>query len=210
MLPLQLVWVMVVVVEPSTFFSWSLHFCFICGDLSNPGTSLFSVNMAEFLKERKGKIWRFSDWGMRTLAYEIQKASRAHYILMNFELGAKWIDDFKNMLDQDERVIRHLVMKRDMAETEDCPPPPEFRTLHAGTDDEDEEDMDDSDDDYDEDEEDMDDYNDDEDMDDEGEDDTEMYDDNTIILVDDDNDEETLGTSRRLDTRKKAKTKAKV
>lgn len=87
---------------------------------------------------------------MRRLAYKIQKASRAHYILMNFELGAKWINDFKSMLDKDERVIRHLVMKQDKAETEDCAPPPEFHTMRAGTDDENEEDMDDYDD-YDED-----------------------------------------------------------
>lgn len=50
---------------------------------------------------------------------------------MNFELDAKYINDFKSMLDKDERIIRHLVMKRDEAITEDCPPPPEFHTLHA-------------------------------------------------------------------------------
>lgn len=50
---------------------------------------------------------------------------------MNFEIEAQWINDFKQMLDQDERVIRHLVIKRDKAITEDCPPPPEFHTLRA-------------------------------------------------------------------------------
>lgn len=74
---------------------------------------------------------------MRRLAYKIQKAKNAHYILMNFELEAKLINDFKSMLDKDERVIRHLVMKRDKAETEDCPPPPEFHTLRSGMDDDD-------------------------------------------------------------------------
>lgn len=58
---------------------------------------------------------------------------------MNFEIEAKWINDFKSMLDTDERVIRHLVIKRDEAITEDFPPPPEFHTLHSGMDDEDEE-----------------------------------------------------------------------
>lgn len=76
---------------------------------------------------------------MRRLAYKIQKAKNAHYFLMNFEIEAKWINDFKSMLDKDERVIRHLVMKRDEAITEDCPPPPEFHTLRAGMDDDEEE-----------------------------------------------------------------------
>ncbi|KAL5782087.1 hypothetical protein ACOSP7_007116 [Xanthoceras sorbifolium] len=99
-----------------------------------------SVNekVQDFLREKKGKIWRLNDWGLRRLAYKIQKAKNAHYILMNFELEAKWIDDFKSMLDKDERVIRHLVIKRDEAITEDCPPPPEFHTLRAGYDDEEE------------------------------------------------------------------------
>lgn len=93
---------------------------------------------ADFLREKKGKVWRLNDWGLRRLAYKIKKAKNAYYVLMNFELDAKWINDFKSLLDKDERVIRHLVMKRDRAETKDCPPPPEFHTLQAGTDDEDE------------------------------------------------------------------------
>lgn len=160
-----------------------------------------SVNakVQEFLKEKKGKLWRFSDWGMRRLAYKIQKASRAHYILMNFELGAKWINDFKSMLDKDERVIRHLVMKRDKVETEDCPPPPEFHTMRAGTDDDNEEDMDD----YDED-----------DL--EGEDDIdmEMNDDDFdgVILVDadDDVDDRNSRNSLQIDTHKIGKRKVSV
>lgn len=94
---------------------------------------------ADFLREKKGKVWRFEDWGLRRLAYKIKKATRAHYILMNFELDAKWINDFKAMLDRDEMVIRHLVMKQDKAITKVEPPPPEFHTLRSGMDDYDEE-----------------------------------------------------------------------
>ncbi|KAL8484724.1 hypothetical protein ACS0TY_027140 [Phlomoides rotata] len=90
-----------------------------------------NTKVREFLEEKKAKIWRFNDWGMRRLAYKIQKAKNAHYILMNFEVEAKWINDFKSMLDRDERVIRHLVMKQDKAETRDCPPPPEFHSLRG-------------------------------------------------------------------------------
>lgn len=105
--------------------------------------------------EKKGRVWRFSDWGMRRLAYKIKKANNAHYILMNFELDAKYINEFKTLLDKDERVIRHLLIKRDEAITEDCPPPPEFNTFYANVDDEeDDEEFDDEWDDEDEGEED--------------------------------------------------------
>lgn len=114
---------------------------------------------------------------------------------MNFEVGAKWINDFKSMLDKDERVIRHLVMKQDKAETEDCPPPPEFHKMRAGTDDENEDDIHDYDDDYDED-----------DLEEDGDDiDKEMNDDG-IILVDADDDR----NSRNSNTNKMGKRKVSV
>ncbi|KAL5541485.1 hypothetical protein UlMin_009195 [Ulmus minor] len=126
----------------------------------------------DFLREKRGRIWRISDWGMRRLAYKIQKAKNAHYILMNFEIEAKWINDFKTMLDQDERVIRHLVIKRDEAITEDCPPPPEFHTLRADMDNDD--DVEDDDEDYDE----------------EWDDEADYDDEDGIIMVNDDEDDE--------------------
>ncbi|KAJ4721962.1 30S ribosomal S6 [Melia azedarach] len=106
-----------------------------------------SVNekVQAFLREKKGRIWRLNDWGLRRLAYKIKKAKNAHYMLTNFELEAKWINDFKTMLDKDERVIRHLVIKRDEAITEECPPPPEFHKIRAemyGYNDEDDDDLD--------------------------------------------------------------------
>lgn len=113
-----------------------------------------NIKVREFLEEKKGKVWRFSDWGMRRLAYKIKKAKNAHYILMNFELEAQWINDFKSLLDKDERVIRHLVMKQDKAETEDCPPPPEFQTLRSDMADDDDVDEEDDDEDWEEEEED--------------------------------------------------------
>lgn len=91
------------------------------------------IFFAEFIKEKKGKIWRMNDWGLRKLAYKIRKAEYANYVLMNFEIGSKWVNDFKRMLDKDERVVRHLVMKRDEAITEFCPPPPEYHTLRSST-----------------------------------------------------------------------------
>lgn len=148
---------------------------------------------ADFLREKKGQVWRLNDWGMRRLAYKIKKAKNAHYMLMNFELDAKYINEFKTLLDQDERVIRHLVIKRDEAITEDCPPPPEFHTLRANADDNDDEEFDEEfDEEYDE------------ELD--GEDEVDDYDDNDgeneIIFVDADEDDtdsrtETLANVRQ-------------
>ncbi|KAK9070435.1 hypothetical protein SSX86_010837 [Deinandra increscens subsp. villosa] len=102
-----------------------------------------NLKIQEFLSEKKGRVHRFSDWGLRKLAYKIQKAKSAHYILMNFEIEAKWINEFKSMLDKDGRIIRHLVMKQDNPITEECIPPPEFHTIRGDLDDNDDDDDDD-------------------------------------------------------------------
>ncbi|KAJ0980571.1 hypothetical protein J5N97_008826 [Dioscorea zingiberensis] len=136
----------------------------------------------EFIREKKGRIWRLNNWGLRRLAYKIRKAKSANYILMNFELEAKYINDFKSMLDKDERIIRHLVMKQDEAITEDCPPPPEFHTLRShGMDEDDDDDIDAEDQDW-EDEDDVDDYDD---------------DNENIIIVNNDDDVDDQGSPNR-------------
>ena len=35
--------------------------------------------------DRKGEVHRLEDWGTRKLAYPIQRAYKAHYVLMNIE-----------------------------------------------------------------------------------------------------------------------------
>ncbi|XP_008801732.2 uncharacterized protein LOC103715764 [Phoenix dactylifera] len=149
----------------------------------------------DFIRERKGRIWRLNNWGLRRLAYKIRKAKNANYILMNFELEAKLINDFKSMLDKDERIIRHLVIKRDEPITEDCPPPPEYHTVRAQQGMLDEE------------------YEDDEfdgegkDWDDEGELEVDDVDDggNIIFVGDDDKDDRNDGVSRKAKTLKAEK-----
>lgn len=136
----------------------------------------------DFIREKKGRIYRLNNWGLRRLAYKIQKAKNANYVLMNFELEAKCINEFKTMLDRDERIIRHLVIKRDEAITEDCPPPPEFHTLRGG--------MDDSDDDDEE-------EDDEEDEDWDDEDDLEMAGDGENIFVIGEDEDEVEGDLRR-------------
>lgn len=104
-------------------------FFFILWDNIQYSYSLCSL--VDFIREKKGRIWRLNNWGLRRLAYKIKKATHANYILMNFEIESRYINDFKTLLDKDERIIRHLVMKQDEAITEDCPPPPEFHSLRG-------------------------------------------------------------------------------
>ncbi|MEO6226813.1 MAG: 30S ribosomal protein S6 [Thermomonas sp.] len=65
-----------------------------------------------------GKIHRLEDWGRRQLAYPIQNLVKAHYVLMNVECEQAVLDEMVDGFRFNDAVLRHLVMRRDDAVTE--------------------------------------------------------------------------------------------
>jgi len=65
-----------------------------------------------------GKIHRLEDWGRRQLAYPIQHLAKAHYVLMNIECGPEVLNELESGFRFNDAVLRHLIMKRENADTE--------------------------------------------------------------------------------------------
>ena len=65
-----------------------------------------------------GRIHRLEDWGRRQLSYPIAKVHKAHYVLMNIEVEQKTLDDLESAFRFNDAVLRHLVVRRDEADTE--------------------------------------------------------------------------------------------
>ncbi|MCL6620340.1 30S ribosomal protein S6 [Thermomonas hydrothermalis] len=65
-----------------------------------------------------GKVHRLEDWGRRQLAYPIQHLVKAHYVLMNVEVGQDVLDELVNTFRFNDAILRHLVIRRDEAITE--------------------------------------------------------------------------------------------
>jgi small subunit ribosomal protein S6 len=68
-----------------------------------------------------GKIHRLEDWGRRQLAYNINKIHKAHYVLMNIECSQEVLDELESAFKFNDAVLRHLVIRKDSAETEVSP-----------------------------------------------------------------------------------------
>ena len=66
----------------------------------------------------EGKIHRLEDWGRRQLAYPIDNLVKAHYVLMNIEASQAVLDELVEGFRFNDAVLRHLVIRRDEAETE--------------------------------------------------------------------------------------------
>lgn len=70
------------------------------------------------INESDGKVHRCEDWGRRVLAYPIQKLVKAHYVLMNIECSNEALEELETAFKFNDAIIRHLILKRDVAITE--------------------------------------------------------------------------------------------
>ena len=73
-----------------------------------------AVEKFETLLTKNGAEIVFKDfWGMRKLAYPIQKKSSGFYQLIEFKAEGNVIETLETELKRDERVIRFLTVKLD-------------------------------------------------------------------------------------------------
>jgi len=67
----------------------------------------------KIIVDAKGAIVHEEDWGLKKLAYPIQKKSTGFYYLIEYKCPPDLIDKMETEFRRDERVIRFLTMKMD-------------------------------------------------------------------------------------------------
>ncbi len=65
------------------------------------------------IKGLGGKMTHTESWGLKKLAYPIQKKTTGFYFLLEFEGGGNLISDLEVSFKRDERVMRFLTVKMD-------------------------------------------------------------------------------------------------
>ncbi len=67
----------------------------------------------QFLKENGAKIVHEDHWGLRKLAYPIQKKTTGFYHLIEFEAEGSLIANLEITFKRDERILRFLTLAMD-------------------------------------------------------------------------------------------------
>jgi small subunit ribosomal protein S6 len=80
--------------------------------LSEDQTKEAVTKFKDLLKKGSGKIRHEESWGMRKLAYPIQKKSSGFYHLIEFESDPAFIDKLETEYRRDERIIRFLTVEK--------------------------------------------------------------------------------------------------
>jgi small subunit ribosomal protein S6 len=67
----------------------------------------------KLISDNGGKIVHEENWGLKKLAYPIQKKSTGFYYLLEFSAEGEFINTLETAYRRDERIIRFLTFKMD-------------------------------------------------------------------------------------------------
>ena len=68
-----------------------------------------------------GKVHRLEDWGLRKLAYAINKSDEAHYVLMNIECTSEARKEITETFRFSDAILRNLILSRECPILEPSP-----------------------------------------------------------------------------------------
>jgi small subunit ribosomal protein S6 len=77
--------------------------------------------LTTFVEARKGTVLKHDHWGRRRMAYPINRAIDADYVVSRVEIEPEDVTPLEAALRIDERVYRHLIVRADELPV---PPPP--------------------------------------------------------------------------------------
>lgn len=65
----------------------------------------------QIIQNKAGDILKIDEWGMRKLAYPIEKKKQGYYVLAEFYGRADLPQELENFFRIDERIIRYIIVK---------------------------------------------------------------------------------------------------
>ena len=80
-------------------------------DITKNQLDIIISEFKKIIENEKGKILAEEYWGLKNLAYEINKNKKAHYTMLIIETFAEKIEEYERKLRLHEDVIRFMTIK---------------------------------------------------------------------------------------------------
>jgi len=80
-------------------------------DLTETQVKELTDKFSKIIEDQGGKIHKTEQWGLRSLAYKINKAKKAHYTLLEIEAEGPAIHEMERQMRIDEDVMRQLTIR---------------------------------------------------------------------------------------------------
>src|ERR1700685_1083715 len=85
-------------------------------DISAQQVDALAPHLKPIVEGEGGKVEKQEYWGLRGLAYRLQKNRKGHYVLLNINAPSKAVVELERQLKINEDVLRYITVKVDMFE----------------------------------------------------------------------------------------------
>ena len=90
-------------------------------DISAQQAEALNDQLKAMIEEQGGKVAKIEYWGLRNLAYRINKNRKGHYSLLALDAPAPAVKEMERQLSLNEDVLRFLTVKVDELDLELSP-----------------------------------------------------------------------------------------
>lgn len=85
-------------------------------DLTPAKVTELTDKYVSVIENNGGKVSKRESWGLRTLAYKINKNRKGYYTLINIDAPAAAVVEMERLMRLDENLLRYLTVKVDALE----------------------------------------------------------------------------------------------
>jgi small subunit ribosomal protein S6 len=85
-------------------------------DLSQAQVDALAETVTNIVTEYKGEVHKTETWGLKQLAYKIQKNRKGHYVMLSAEVSGEAIAEIERQAAISEDIIRWMTIKVDELE----------------------------------------------------------------------------------------------
>jgi len=85
-------------------------------DLSQAQVDALATSAAEIIEKNDGKVTKTETWGLKNLAYKIDRNRKAHFVLLNIDGPGTVVAELERQTRINEDVIRYVTIRVDELE----------------------------------------------------------------------------------------------
>ena len=82
-------------------------------DLSQAQVDQLAASATEIVESNEGKVIKTETWGLKNLAYKIDRNRKAHYVMLNIEGPGAVVAELERQTRINEDVIRYMTIRVD-------------------------------------------------------------------------------------------------
>jgi small subunit ribosomal protein S6 len=87
-------------------------------DVATTQVEALTATFADIIRNTGGTVAKTEQWGLRTLAYRINKNRKGHYVMFNIDGPATAIDEMERNMRINEDILRFMTVRVETHETE--------------------------------------------------------------------------------------------